>query len=119
MDFPAVEMSSALAPRWGATPTRRSGFSAPHGSIRSHVTCRCSHGPSDGAPDAPRGGEKSAGKALLRIAVGAATIAAPWVSPFVASTVQPTGVGTRGDDVEDHEKPARHRTRRAPVNHRP
>ena len=31
----------------------------------------------------------------------------------------PTGVGTRGDDVEDHEKPARHRTRRAPVNHRP
>lgn len=91
MDFPAVEMSSALVPRWGATPTRRSGFSAPHGSIRSHVTCRCSHGPSDGAPDAPRGGEKSAGKALLRIAVGAATIAAPWVSPFVASTVSQPG----------------------------
>ena len=91
MDFPAVEMSSALVPRWGATPTRRSGFSAPHGSIRSHVTCRCSHGPSDGAPDAPLGGEKSAGKALLRIAVGAATIAAPWVSPFVASTVSQPG----------------------------
>ena len=32
---------------------------------------------------------------------------------------EPTGVGTRGDDVEDHEKPARHRTRRAPINHRP